>query len=127
MRFFQHSRSRGWDGHEHDGELDGVRIFEGRTIRRARNETSFLELDVTLGVPLRYGLGFMLGERFVGPFGWNTPRAFGHVGFINCFGWADPERDIAVGFLTSGKPAFGRHLLPLVRILNGISGAINKV
>ena len=110
-----------------DGELDGVRIFEGRTIRRARNETSFLELDVTLGVPLRYGLGFMLGERFVGPFGWDTPRAFGHVGFINCFGWADPERDIAVGFLTSGKPAFGRHLLPLVRILNGISGAINKI
>lgn len=103
------------------GELDGVRIMEERTIRRARNETSYLELDLTLGVPVRYGVGLMLGDRFVSPFGWDTPRAFGHLGFINCFGWADPERDLSVGLLTSGKPAVSRHLVPLVRLLNRVA------
>lgn len=57
------------------GELDGVRIMEARTIRRARNETAYLEMDVTLGAPIRYGVGLMLGDTFVSPFGVNTPRA----------------------------------------------------
>jgi CubicO group peptidase (beta-lactamase class C family) len=103
------------------GKLDGVRIMEERTIRRARNETAWLEMDFTLGVPVRYGVGLMLGDRYVSPFGPNTERAFGHLGFINCFGWADPDRDISVGLLTSGKPALSRHLLPLVRLLTTIS------
>ncbi len=108
------------------GELDGVRIMEERTIRRARNETAFLEMDFTLGVPVRYGIGLMLGSPLVSPFGRDTPRAFGHLGFINCFGWADPDRDISVGLLTSGKPALSRHLLPLVGLLNRLSTEIPR-
>ncbi len=86
------------------GALDGVRIFEPRTIRRAVAEQSWLEIDSFLGLPVRYGTGFMLGTPFVSFYGLRSARAYGHVGFTNVVGWADPERDISVGFMTSGKP-----------------------
>lgn len=103
------------------GELDGKRIMEQRTVDRARNETSYLEMDLILTAPVRYGVGLMLGDSLISPFGPDTRRAFGHLGFIHCFGWADPERDISVGILTSGKAAVGRHLIPVVQLLRAIS------
>ena len=45
------------------GELDGVRIFEPRTLTHAVAEQSYLEVDLTLGAPIRYSMGFMLGGR----------------------------------------------------------------
>jgi CubicO group peptidase (beta-lactamase class C family) len=87
------------------GELDGVRVFETRTIKRAIAEQTFFELDLTLGAPIRYSMGFMLGARIASLYGLNTPRVFGHVGFTNVFVYADPARDIAVALMTSGKPA----------------------
>jgi len=86
------------------GELDGVRVFEPRTIRRAVSEQSYLEFDLSLAMPVRYGMGFMLGSRWMSFWGPDTFNAFGHVGFINVMGWADPERRITVGLMTSGKP-----------------------
>jgi CubicO group peptidase (beta-lactamase class C family) len=87
------------------GELDGHRVFETRTIQRAVAEQTYFELDLTMGAPIRYSMGFILGARFASPYGTNTSRAFGHLGFTNVFVYADPTRDIAVGFMTSGKPA----------------------
>ncbi len=86
------------------GELDGVRIFEPRTIRRATSEQSYLEFDFTLGVPLRHAMGFMLGGEWLSLYGPSTEEAFGHVGFTNILGWADPEREVSVGLMNSGKP-----------------------
>ena len=86
------------------GELDGVRIFEPRTIRRAISEQSYLELDLTLGMPVRYGLGFMLGGQWFSFYGPDTEHAFGHLGFTNIVSWADPERQVAAALMTSGKP-----------------------
>lgn len=86
------------------GELDGVRVFDRRTVRRAVAETSHLELDGTLGMPVRYGSGFMLGRESFSLFGPGTPRAFGHLGFTNVIAWADPDRDVSVCLMTSGKP-----------------------
>ncbi len=76
------------------GEFNGVRVFEERTIGHAVNEASYREIDLTLLIPLRYGLGPMLGDDPVGIFGPSTGRAFGHVGLSNIFPWADPEREI---------------------------------
>lgn len=104
------------------GELDGVRIMEPRTIRRATSETAYLELDLTLSMPVRYGVGLMLGTKRLSPFGPHTRRAFGHVGFINVITWADPQRDTAVALLTSGKPFIAGHLRRLVSLLSAISG-----
>jgi CubicO group peptidase (beta-lactamase class C family) len=86
------------------GAQRGVRVFEQRTLVRAVAEDSYLEADLTLGLPIRYSMGFMLGGRVASFYGLDTPRAFGHLGFTNVMMWADPQREIAVGLMTSGKP-----------------------
>ena len=86
------------------GELDGVRILEPRTIRRAISEQAFREIDFSLVAPLRHASGFMLGASAFSLFGPDTDEAFGHLGFTNVLGWADPERALSVGLMTSGKP-----------------------
>jgi CubicO group peptidase (beta-lactamase class C family) len=92
------------------GTLDGVSVMRARTIRRAVAETSYHQFDRTLGVPIRYSEGYMLGARTLSLFGPDTDDAFGHLGFINVSMWADPRRELAVGLITSGKPAVGPHL-----------------
>ncbi len=86
------------------GELDGVRILQPRTIRRAISERAFREIDFGLVAPLRHASGFMLGARAFSLFGPDTDHAFGHLGFTNVLGWADPERALTVALMTSGKP-----------------------
>jgi CubicO group peptidase (beta-lactamase class C family) len=86
------------------GELDGVRVLEPRTIRRAISERAFREIDLSLVAPVRHASGFMLGAKAFSLFGPATEEAFGHLGFTNVLGWADPERALSVGLMTSGKP-----------------------
>jgi CubicO group peptidase (beta-lactamase class C family) len=102
------------------GELDGVRIFEPRTIRRALTEQSHLELDLTLGFPNRYALGFVLGARRLSLYGPNTELAFGHLGFTNVIGWSDPERALSGALITSGKPVVYPELPQLWNIMRRI-------
>ncbi len=87
-----------------EGELDGVRVFDKRTVRRAVAEQSFLEIDAFIGLPIRYGMGFMLGGEWASLYGAHSPRAFGHMGFTNVLVYADPDRELSVCLLTSGKP-----------------------
>jgi CubicO group peptidase (beta-lactamase class C family) len=108
-----------------EGELDGVRVFEPRTIHRATSEQSYLEFDLTLAVPVRYSMGFMLGG--VGFYGPDTAHAFGHLGFINIIAWADPERDLAVALTNSGKPLFFPEVYFLFEIMRQIGRACPKV
>lgn len=107
-----------------EGELDGHRIFEPRTIHRATSEQSYLEFDLTLGVPTRYSMGFMLGG--FGFFGPDTAHAYGHVGFINIIAWADPERQVAVALTNSGKPLFFPEVYFLWDIMRQIALACPK-
>lgn len=86
------------------GQLDGVRVFGRRTVQRALMEQSFLEVDSTIGLPVRYGMGFMLGSKWLSFWGHDTPRAFGHVGFTSVSVYADPDRDVSVALMTTGKP-----------------------
>ncbi len=108
------------------GKLDGVRVFDRRTVRRATSEQSYLEFDLTLGVPLRYGMGFMLGGRWLSLYGTDTVYAFGHLGFTNILGWADPERSVAAALMTSGKPVFYPELVHAFDILRRIKIACPK-
>jgi CubicO group peptidase (beta-lactamase class C family) len=109
------------------GELDGRRAFEARTVRRAVSEQAFWELDLTLGVPLRYSHGFMLGGDLMSLFGPDTAQAFGHLGFSNIFSWADPERRLAVALITSGKPVLNLEIIRLMRLILAINSAFPKV
>src|SRR5882724_7850450 len=102
------------------GELDGVRIFEPRTIHRATAEQSYLEFDLTLGLPLRYGMGFMLGGQWLSLYGPDTEHVFGHLGFTHIVGWADPERQVAGALMTSGKPVLYPQIYYLFDIMRQI-------
>jgi CubicO group peptidase (beta-lactamase class C family) len=86
------------------GELDGVRVMEPETIRRALTEQSHLEFDLSLGFPTRFSYGLMLGAQVLSLYGRDTQHAFGHLGFTNILGWADAERATAVAVITNGKP-----------------------
>lgn len=86
------------------GELDGTRVFSERTVRRAMLETSYGEVDGIIFLPIRYGMGFMLGAKYVSFYGYDSEKAFGHLGFSSILGYADPERDISVALMTTGKP-----------------------
>jgi CubicO group peptidase (beta-lactamase class C family) len=110
-----------------NGELDGVRVFERRTVRRAIAEQSYLEVDSIMAMPVRYGMGFMLGGRWMSPFGSDTHRAFGHIGFTVSVAWADPERDIAVALLTSGKPFITPGQLRWLDVVQTIAKRCRKV
>ncbi len=109
------------------GVLDGIRVFEERTVRRATLEHSYLELDLTLGIPFRYGMGFMLGADWFSPYGPYTRKAFGHIGFTNIVCWADPERRVAAALLTSGKPFIYPELYYLFELLRQIGLACPKI
>ena len=108
------------------GTLDGYRVFETRTIERAIAEQTYFELDLTIGVPIRYSMGFMLGGRIASLYGLRTQRAFGHVGFTNVFVYADPSRDVAVALMTSGKPALSPGITRTLWILQTIASRVPR-
>jgi CubicO group peptidase (beta-lactamase class C family) len=110
-----------------EGRLGDVRVFDPRTVRHATAEQNYWELDLTLGLPIRYGLGVMVGSEGPSLVGWNNPRAFGHAGFTNVLSWADPQRRLAVALLTSGKPILGPHVLRLVQLMVEVGRAFPRV
>ena len=109
------------------GELDGHRVFEERTLRRALTEQSHLEIDLSLGFPTRFSYGLMLGAKRVSLYGPDTDEAFGHLGLINIMGWADPERGISVGLNTSGKAILYPELPRFYGVMTRISAECPKL
>ncbi|MGI9645999.1 MAG: serine hydrolase domain-containing protein [Ilumatobacteraceae bacterium] len=109
------------------GRFGHTRVFEEATIERALTPThDDLVIDRMLGFPVRYASGFMLGSESFSPFGWDRPRAFGHVGMSNLFTWADPERELVVAILTTGKPLIGPHIPQMVQLITGINEAFPR-
>ncbi|MBF0451723.1 MAG: beta-lactamase family protein [Candidatus Magnetomorum sp.] len=109
------------------GELNGVRIFDPLTVRRATIEAGKMQLDKSMVLlPIRYSAGMMLGSNPFGMFGPETKNAFGHWGFINSFSWADPDRDISVSMLNTGKPFLSTHLVSHFDLLARIARQCKK-
>ena len=109
------------------GMHEGREVFDRRCVRHAVAEQSWWEIDFTLFVPIRYGLGFMLGNRRAGPLGSDNEFAYGHVGLSNIFTFADPERQLSVALLTTGKPILSPHVIPLFGFLNGLGTVFPKI
>jgi CubicO group peptidase (beta-lactamase class C family) len=109
------------------GTLDGVRILSPGTIRRAILGPSHHEFDRSLGLPLRFGGGYMLGAKTLSLYGPDTEGAFGHLGFTNVMGWADPRRELSVALMTNGNPTVGPHLPLLWSLTRRIGSAAPKV
>jgi CubicO group peptidase (beta-lactamase class C family) len=109
------------------GELDGVRIVQPETIRRALTEQSRLEIDLTLGFPTRFSYGLMLGAKVVSPYGLDTDLAFGHLGLINIMGWADPERGLSAALITSGKALVYPEVVRFYGLMQRIASEVPKL
>ncbi len=62
-----HELSRFFEVMRCGGELDGVRVIETDTIRKALEEQSHLEIDFSLGFPTRFSYGLMLGAQLLEP------------------------------------------------------------
>jgi len=103
------------------GDYQGRRVLSPDTVARAVRPANRLTMDRMLLVPMRYSEGFMLGSRGFSLYGPNTADAYGHLGFMNILGWAQPSRQTAAALLTTGKAVLGPHLLPLTRLLQGLS------
>jgi CubicO group peptidase (beta-lactamase class C family) len=119
--------SRFFEIFRNGGELDGVRVIEPATIRRALTEQSRLEIDFTLVFPTRFSYGLMLGAKVLSPYGLDTDLAFGHLGLINIMGWADPERGISAGLITSGKPIVYPEVARFYGIMQRIASEVPKL
>ncbi len=100
------------------------RICAASTVARAVQEFGGRTFDRTLGVPIRYSAGLMLGDEPFGAWGAHSRDAYGHLGLINKFAWADPRRDLSVALLTTGLPLVSHHLVPLVNTIRAITGCV---
>jgi CubicO group peptidase (beta-lactamase class C family) len=109
------------------GELDGVQVMRPQTIRRALEQQSRLEFDLSLGFPTRFSLGLMLGAKVLSLFGLDTDSAFGHLGLINIMGWADPERGISGGLINSGKALLYPEAPRFYAVMQTIAASVPKV
>jgi CubicO group peptidase (beta-lactamase class C family) len=81
------------------GELGGVRLLEPDSIELARTEQVFGPDAVLGGLPMRFGLGFMLRQDLM-PISPN-PKAFGHPGAGGSIGMADPDTKLGFGYVTN--------------------------
>lgn len=122
-----HELSRFFEIFRAGGAIDGVRIMQLETIRRALTEQSRLEIDLSLGFPTRFSYGLMLGAKVLSPFGLDTDLAFGHLGLINIMGWADPERGISGGLINSGKAIVYPELPRFYGLMQRIASDVPKV
>jgi CubicO group peptidase (beta-lactamase class C family) len=86
------------------GAQDGVHLLERASIERAIEEQASGPDLVLGGMPMRFGLGFMLRQDFM-PLS-PSPRAFGHPGAGGSIGMADPDAKVGFGY-TMNKMQMG--------------------
>ena len=110
-----------------NGRYKGRQILAPLTVYRAVQEAGKAKFDGSLGLPLRYSPGFMLGGGLLSMYGKGCNFAYGHLGLSNIVCWADPERDIAVSILNSGKPILGPHIPSFIGMQNVIADQCPKV
>ena len=84
------------------GSLGGVRVLGADALARATREEC-QGPDLVLGVPMRWGLGFMLASDTL-PLS-PTRRAFGHGGWGGSLGIADPDARLSWAYVMNKMSA----------------------
>jgi CubicO group peptidase (beta-lactamase class C family) len=100
-----HAVARFYGALARGGEIDGVRVLSEQALSQATREVSS-GVDAVLGLPNRFGMGFMLpveGANF------GSAKAFGHPGAGGSIGFADPEHRLGFAYVTCSM----QHLLPI--------------
>jgi CubicO group peptidase (beta-lactamase class C family) len=106
------------------GALDGVRVLSPESVERAVAVQVEVRRDRSLGIPMRWALGFHLGGNRIDLFGHDTnPRAFGHGGHGSSVGWADPDLGLAVAIITNGMRSPADHALRVAALSEAIRKA----
>jgi CubicO group peptidase (beta-lactamase class C family) len=84
------------------GEVDGIRLLSAGAIQRATEEQCY-RLDKVLSVPMRWGVGFMLGSKDlpISP----TGAAFGHGGAGGSLAIADPPAKLGWAYVMNRMEA----------------------
>ena len=106
------------------GMWQGKQVFEASTVRQALEPDSTStrpSIDRTIGSPIRYSAGFMLGHKAIGLYGWNRTSTFGHFGFTSTLTWARPDTGTVVSLLTNGKPILGPHITEMIGMFRGLN------
>lgn len=85
------------------GHLDGVHVLSRESIERALAEQVFGPDAVLGGLPMRFGLGFMLRQDLI-PIGPN-PRAFGHAGAGGSIAFCDPDARMSFAYVPNRMQA----------------------
>lgn len=107
------------------GTEQGVQLLHADTVAMATaRQRQGHEIDRIIKLPVRYGLGFMLGSDHLSLYGQATRHAFGHLGFTNVVVWADPQREMSVALLNNGKPFVTPELLLWLNVMRTISSRI---
>jgi CubicO group peptidase (beta-lactamase class C family) len=101
-------------------------IFEPRSVAQAIAPQADWSRDRVLQIPMRYGLGFMLGGKFLSFYGFDSPKAFGHLGYSNILAWCDPERELVCCLMNNGKPFVSLEMLAWLRIVSTITQRIQR-
>jgi CubicO group peptidase (beta-lactamase class C family) len=106
------------------GRAGGQRLLQPSTIAEAVAPASESDHDLTMGVPVRWALGFGLA-RPISPFGERSdPRTFGHSGQGSSIGWGDPTRDLSVAYITNGVRESSSNLARMSRMADAILAAV---
>ena len=77
------------------GPVDGIRLIDEGTVRRASSE-AVNGPDAVLVFPSQFGMGFMLHGTLTPMFG---SSSFGHAGAGGSLGYADPEAKVGYGYV----------------------------
>lgn len=110
-----------------EGRWNGRQILRPDTVARATTPAGPTARDATIGLPMRYSPGFMLGGAPFGLFGANSSLSFGHIGLSNNLTWADPERQLSVALLVNGIPVVANNMGALLRLLSRITAAFPRI
>lgn len=108
------------------GELDGVRVLKPETVRRMVTDVTPARIDGTYRLPMRYGLGVMMGGDLFSLFGFGTKGVFGHLGLSNVVAYADPARELSVSYLNTGKPMFAPGMVQWYRVMQRIANLVPR-
>lgn len=98
------------------GELDGVRVFEAKTVE------AMTRVQSSTGLSAR-GLGWDIDSSYAGPRGaWFPVGSFGHTGWTGGSLWIDPFSQTFVIFLSNrNHPTEAGSVIPLRRTLGTLA------
>lgn len=85
------------------GAIDGTRVLEEATVEEATSVQIAVDRDGTLGIPIRWAMGFARAGTVFDRYGTLSPEGtFGHGGLGSSIGWVDPDAGLAMAYITNG-------------------------